>query len=248
MSTVTPAVPASEAPTMSEPARVANVFFSPGKVFADINRRPSWWLPWLILSIVTVAGMVVVDQKIGFEQITRTQIARSSRAEQFDKLTPEQQDQQIALATKFTKGFSYASPVFTIVIFAIVAGILMGTFNFGLGAEISFNKAMAIVAYGWMPKIISGILMIISLLVGVDTEGFNVQNPVATNIGYFINPVDHKFLAGALASVDVISFWILALMAIGFASCSKVKKSTAFVVILVWYLVFNLGAAAIGSM
>lgn len=241
------ATSAPAAPTMSEASRAINVFFSPGATFADINRRPSWWLPWLLLSIMAVGFMMVVQQKIGFEQITRNEIAKSSRAEQFDKLSDEQKQQQIDISVKITKVFSYAAPVTNLLVFVAIAGLLMATFNFGMGAEVSFSRALSIVAYGWMPKIVGGILGIISLVVGVDPEGFNIRNPVATNLGYFLNPMEHKFLAGALGAVDVVGLWIVVLIGIGFAKGSKVKTSTAIAVTLVWYLIFNLGMAAISA-
>ena len=244
-STSAPIPPTTQEPTMSEPARVVNVFFSPGKTFADINRRPSWWLPWLLISILSVAFMFVVDQKIGFDQITRNEIAKSSRADQFEKLPEDQKERQMQISTTVTKVFSYGSPVLNLIVFAIVAGVLMGTFNFGMGAEIPFGKALAVVIYAWLPKCLSAILGIISLLVGVDPEGFNIRNPVATNPAYFMSPMGNKFVYGIASMFDIIAIWMIILMGMGFAANSKLKRGTAIGVIVAWYVVIKLVGAGL---
>ena len=38
---------------MSEGARLIGVFFSPGKAFADIARRPRWWIPVILIAILS---------------------------------------------------------------------------------------------------------------------------------------------------------------------------------------------------
>src|SRR5512137_914777 len=54
MATTTP-IPAPEAPvTISPFGRVIGVFFSPGKTFEDIVRKPSWMLPLLLTTILSI--------------------------------------------------------------------------------------------------------------------------------------------------------------------------------------------------
>ena len=49
-------------PQMSEAGRIAGIFFSPGKAFADIARRPRWWVPVLLIAILgTVYSPSVSD-------------------------------------------------------------------------------------------------------------------------------------------------------------------------------------------
>jgi Yip1 domain len=236
-------------PPLSQAARVLNTFVAPNQTFADLGRNQSWWVPWLLMSVVSLAFVWTMGQKVGFEQVTRNEMAKSSRAaEQMEKLSPEQRDHAIELQTKMVSYFSYGSPVLSLIGFVIIAAVLLGTFNFGAGAEITFKQSMAVVLYSYLPTVISSLLGIVSLFVGVDPEGFNIRNPVASNAAYFMDPTQHKFLYGLVSAVDVFALWIVVLLAIGFASVSKLKRSTTFAIVLGWYVLIKLAGAGWATM
>jgi len=52
------------------------------------------------------------------------------------------------LIATFTKYAYYASPVFALIAYLIIAGVLLGVFKFGADASISFATTLAIVIYG----------------------------------------------------------------------------------------------------
>jgi hypothetical protein len=235
-------------PALSEPARLINTFVAPGSTFADIRRNQSWWLPWLLISVSAVAFFMVLGQKVGFEQIAQNEIQKSSRYEQFQKLPPEQRESQMRLSTTITRYIGYAAPVTTVIVFALVAAVLMAVFNFGAGAEVSFKQAMAISFYAALPVVLMHALGIVSLLIGVDPEGFNIRNPVATNPAYFMDPTQNKFLYGLVSGFDVFALWSIVLTGIGYASVSKLKGSTAIGIVAGIFVVYKLAASAPGSL
>src|ERR1019366_1045649 len=98
---VLPASPAStpESAALSEGARIVNTFIAPSKTFTDLRRNASWWGPWLLISIFSLLFVYSMDRQIGFDQISKNEIAHSSRADQFDKLPADQQAKQIAIST-----------------------------------------------------------------------------------------------------------------------------------------------------
>jgi hypothetical protein len=65
---------------LSEGARILNTFAAPSKTFTDLRRNASWWAPWLLLSAVSILFFYVMDRQIGFDQISKNEISRSSRA------------------------------------------------------------------------------------------------------------------------------------------------------------------------
>lgn len=235
-------------PALSEPARLINTFVAPGSTFADIRRNQSWWLPWLLISVSAVAFFIVLGQKVGFEQIAQNEIQKSSRYEQFQKLPPEQRESQMRLSTTITRYIGYAAPVTTVIVFAVVAAVLMAVFNFGAGAEVSFKQAMAISFYAALPVVLMHALGIVSLLIGVDPEGFNIRNPVASNPAYFMDPTQNKFLYGLVSGFDVFALWSIVLTGIGYASVSKLKGSTAIGIVAGIFVVYKLAASALGSL
>jgi Yip1-like protein len=248
-----PPAPTSSAPEtapLSEGARIVGTFIAPSKTFTDLRRNSSWWAPWILTAVVSLIFVYAMQRQIGFEQIAKNSIAQSSRAEQFDKLSPDQQAKQMAFAVILTRYISWATPVMILLVYAVIAAVLFGTFKFAGGADITFGRSFAIVTYGSLPGILGGILGTISLFAGVDPEGFNPKNAVATNPAYFMDPTQSKFLYGMASALDVIVIWSIVLMGIGFACNSKVKRSTAIMIIAGWYLLYKLvgaGFAAIAS-
>ena len=72
-------------PGLSEVQRVTDTFVAPSKTFADILRSASWWLPFVLLAIVSVATTLVVDRQVGFARVAENQIhLNSKQADQFD--------------------------------------------------------------------------------------------------------------------------------------------------------------------
>ena len=235
-----------ETAPLSQGARIVDTFIAPSKTFTDLRRSASWWAPWLVISIFSVAFMIVAGRQIGFTQISRNQIAHSARADQFDKLPAEQQEQQLRISAAITKYIGYALPFITLLYFLVVAGVLMGTFKIA-GGDVPFGRSYAIVAYASLPGILHATLSMISMFAGVDRESFDINNPVLSNPAYFMDPMSNKFLRGMASGLDVFMLWSLVLMGIGFACNSKVKRGTAIGIVLGWYLVWKLATSALAA-
>jgi hypothetical protein len=251
-----PVLPASSAPSpepaLSEGARIVNTFIAPSKTFTDLGRNArwwSWWAPWLLISIVSLVFIWAIGKQVGFEQVSKNQIAHSSRADQFDKLPADQQARQLQITSKIIAGFAYGSPVLILFYLLIETVALWLTFKLLVGAETSFKAAYAIVMYAALPGVIGGILGTISLFAGINPEGFDMNNPVGTNLAYYLDPeTTGKFVRGMTSSLDVLSIWSIILVGIGFASTSKVKRSTAIIIVAVWYLVYKLITSGLASL
>jgi hypothetical protein len=248
-----PVLPASPVPTpesapLSEGARIVNTFIAPSKTFTDLRRNASWWAPWLLISICSMLFIYAMGRQIGFDQISKNQVAHSSRAEQFEKLPADQQARQIHLSSNIIRYFAYGSPLMILFYFLISTVVLWATFKIAAGAETSFGQAYAIVMYASLPGIIGAILGIVSLFAGVDPEGFDINNPVGTNLAYYLDPATtSKFLHGMASAVDLINIWTIVLLGIGFACTSKVKRSTAIGIVAAWYLVYKLTTAGLAA-
>ncbi len=245
---VTPAPPTTPE-KMSEGARIIDTFIAPSKTFTDLRRSAAWWGPWILITIFSMAFMFSIGKQIGFEQVSRNQIAHSKRADQFDKLPADQQAKQLQLSGKIIAGFGYGSPVL-ILFFSLISTVaLWATFKVGAAAETTFGQAYAIVMYAGLPGIVGAILGIVSLFAGVNPEGFDINNPVATNLAYYLDPdTTGKFVRGMASSLDVITLWSIVLMGIGFACTSKVKRGNAIMIVLGWYLLYKVIMSGLGTL
>jgi hypothetical protein len=249
-----PVLPGSPTPTaaplpLSQGARIVNTFIAPSKTFTDLRRSASWWAPWILISIFSLVFIFAISKQVGFEQVSKNQIAHSSRADQFDKLPADQQAKQLQLSSKIIGFFAYGSPLLILFYALIETLALWLTFKLMAGDETTFKTAYAIVMYAGLPGIIGAILGTISMFAGINPEGFDINNPVGTNLAYYLDPeTTGKFVRGMASSLDVINIWMIVLLGIGFACTSKLKRSTAITIVAAWYLVYKLATSGLGSM
>jgi len=240
--------PSQEPAPLSEGQRLAYTFFAPSRIFTDIRRNTSWWAPFLIIAIVSLLFIYVVDQKVGFRKVVDNLIqSQPAQAERIDQLPSDQKQKVMQQQVTWTKILSYAAPIFALIIYAIAAGILLATLNFGAGAEVKFKTLFALYIYASLPSVLKSLLAIVSLLAGVSGDGFNIRNPVATNPGYFIGPDGSAVLRALLTPLDVFSLWTLVLTAIGITYISKVKRGTAFAIVFGWFGIVVLASVAIAA-
>lgn len=221
---------------LSQVERVVDTFVAPSKTFTDILRSSSWWLPFLLLVVVTMASAFAVDQKIGFDHVAEQSISQNASAtEQMAQLTPQQRAVQMHRIGLGQKYGSYGSAVIILIFVAIVSLLNWASLNFGLGAKTTFGQNFAVCMYAGLPKIFIGLLNIVFVYAGVNTENFDLNNPVGTNIGYYMTNSPH-WLQMAGSFFDIFGLWTLALSIIGLAIISRKSKSQAAIVAVGWWL------------
>jgi len=69
------------------------------KTFEDIVRKPSWMLPIVLTTILSIAVSFSIDQRINWREFMSQQIEKSPRAAQ---MSAEQKQQQIEGGAKFS--------------------------------------------------------------------------------------------------------------------------------------------------
>jgi len=238
-----PAVPEmNQQPGLSEPERIMNVFVAPSKTFADIRRSSRWWVPFLLSCIFGYALIFTVGQKVGWEQVTENQMKLNPKAvERMDQLSPEERARRMSFAVAITKGISYAIPVVVLLVDLVIAAVLMATFNFGVGTQITFGQSFAVVMYAWLVGIVRSLLAVITLFAGSNVEAFNFSNPVGTNPAYYMSITDVPgWLYRMCSWFDLITIWLFVLMGIGFAVVGRKKISTGIAVMAGWFIVMVL--------
>lgn len=230
---------------LSEVERVVDTFVAPSKTFEDIRRKATWWLPFLIMIVVSFVFVTAVDKKVGFDTIAQQQIEKNKfAADRMAQLPPDQRAAQYQAAASRTKVISYIFPVFTLIVGAIVSLLWWLSLNFGLGAQTKFSQIFALWFYAGLPKILIYLISAILLFAGVGTENFDMQNPLGTNPGFY---VEGK-LRAALGFFDVFGLWSLALAVIGAAIIARKTKGQAAAVIVGWWVLALLVFGGLGML
>ncbi|MFZ0332804.1 MAG: YIP1 family protein [Candidatus Acidiferrales bacterium] len=242
MAATTAAVP--EAPqSMGAFARVIGAIVSPRATFRDIARKPGWLLPVLILIVINLAVIATFSQHVGWRTLIEKQDLQSRRAQQqMAQMTPEQKQHLIDLQAKAAPIFGYVGGVVGAPIVLLVVGaIFMGIFNATSSTALDFKTSFSIAAHAWMPLTILGLLgIVVMFLKPPDTV--NIQNLVASNVGALLSNSASMWLQTLCGSLDIFSFWVIGLLALGYsvARPKKLSMGTALAWVVGVWLVFVL--------
>lgn len=210
---------------MSEIGRLTGIFFEPKKAFADIARRPHWWWPLIITGLLGMAFFYLVGQRVGFEETARQQLMQSAATQQ---MTPQQFNNAVRLTATVLRYVSYITPLISVAFVFIAAVFLMFLFDVILQAKIGLKRMMAIVSYSYLPTGISAILSAVVLYLKPDPSDFDLNNPLAFNLGAFLSSEAPGWLVGLGRSVDLFGIWVILLLALGISTASrKVSMGTA---------------------
>jgi hypothetical protein len=220
---------------MSEFSRLVGVFIAPKEAFTDIARRPRWWIPVILVSLVSTAYAIAFSQRVGFEQMIRQTLQQSSRSQ---SMTPAQMEQAIAVGSRIAQVTTYGGAIVSVTISVfVIAVVLIFLFDTIMGADIGLKRMMGIVGYGFLPTMVSTLLALLVMYLK-PPEDFDIRNPLAFNVGAFMANDSPQWLKGLGASLDLFSLWIIVLMAIGASAASRKMsfgKSLA-VILLPWAL------------
>ena len=223
-------VPAPEAlATVSPFGRIIGVFFSPGKTFEDIVRKPSWMLPLALITILSIAVSFSINQRINWREFMSQQIEKSPRAAQ---MSAEQKQQQIEGGAKFSPPFTYAIGVLAPILLVLFVGLAMwGAYSLLGGASTNFSTAFGITAHAFLTGLVSSPLFIMILYLKPYGTA-DLDNPVAANLAALLPDESAKWLVALGKSIDLFTFWTLILLAIGFAAVNpkKLKGSKTYTI------------------
>jgi hypothetical protein len=243
-SATAPAVQAPEPESVSSIGRIFGVFFSPKATFESIARRPTWLLPIVLLCLLSLGVVASFSQRGGWPSYFRKQVENSSR---FQQMPPDQQQRVFEAQVKWGPRVAYVQVIVVPFVVAVVlAAIFLGMFNLVGGAQLGFKTSLAIVTHSFLPSVISGFLGILVILLK-DPSTVDLQNLVASNVGAFLPGEAPRWQIALLGSLDLFSFWIMILLAMGYraAAPKKLSLGTALVSIFGLWLVYVLAKTGI---
>lgn len=246
-----PAILTSQAALMGPLQRMVDLFAAPSKTFADVKRRPGWWVPWVIAAMVGLLYAYALVHKVGLPALVDGVIHQSSSLEdRMASSTPEQAAQiRSSIETQFK--LLYAGPVFSLLLGLAAAGVLLATANFGAGGRATYGQMLGVWFYATLPLTLFYLLVVAALYGGVIGDSFNIKNPLGSNVGFYLTDSGvPKTLIPALSAIDLFAVWTAVLLTIGLSTVAGIKRGGAAAIVFGWWIVvilFQTAGAAFGG-
>ena len=238
--------PAPAAPTAGWGATLANLYFAPREAFQALLVRPRFWIPLAGFLALNAAFTAVWLQQMDPREFMRTQIEDSGRA---DQMPPEQMENIIDTQVKVFPFFAWLSPLVILPVGVMaVAGIFLFVFRFLFGGDVSFSQSVAVLA--WSMVAVGLVTTPLTLLVMGLKDDWNLdpRTVLQANISLFLDrAATSKPLYSLAESLDLFSFWIMALLAAGYGVANRKTTGWALPGVVGVWAIYVLGKVALAA-
>jgi hypothetical protein len=236
----TPAAPpaASYTPVVTDIMRVVRVMFSPTGVFEEQREKPTWVLPWLIISVILVAiGLVMAPyQRHAMELAVQ---ARGGPA------PPES-------ALMIGRVFAIVGVPIFLLLAGLISAFMMWVVLLATGGQVRFKGLFSVAIFASVVAVVQAILTSVALRMrgGPETVTSLADMRVSLGLDLLLSSEStiSGFLRGLLGGIGPISIWGLAITAIGVATLEKQPKGAAWTAATVAFVVMLVVAALLQGM
>jgi hypothetical protein len=212
-----------EKATMDGFSRIINTYFDPRKVFESLRIKPSWLIPFIILSVVGILSFYIAILPIVENQVI-TQI------ESMEQMPEDQKEIAIEKSLQYVKFQGIAVPILTIVVFFVASLVLWFVFNM-MGGESTFKRVLAVFSYSSLVDIPAAIVKVPLIFVKKSME-------IQTSLAIFLSSeLKETFLYKVLSGLDIFTFWKVLLISIGLSVMYRYTMRKSFsAVLIVWVI------------
>mgnify|MGYP000890158825 CR=1 FL=1 len=210
-------------------SHLINIFLEPGKVFAELKEKPTFIVPLLLVMAATMVMTFMYFMKVDSAWFIDHTLLASGK---------EMSAAEMAQAKSFMPGakmmgyFSVVSiPIGTAVIVTLVAlyYLLAGKIT---GSTIGFKHALSLACWSSMPMLLGTIVMLVGVVMmspqtSIESLGLTHLDPLLLQL-----PIDSPWKKLA-TSFDLLSFWNIFLVALGWKTWGKTSWAEAITVAVI---------------
>ena len=225
---------------MSTPARLASVIFSPRAAYAEVARRPRWFVALAVVCVsVAVINLVFLSTEVGQTALFNQQIdVIQSFGVQITDQMYTAMESRLSWAP-YTTGIAqlFAFPFITL----ILSGVFFATFVAVLGAEGTFKQVFAIVAHSEMIIVVQQLF-----IMPLNYVRESMSSP--TTLAAFLPMLDPStFLMRLLGGIDLFTLWGFVSLSIGLGVLFKRRTGPIATGIILVYIALVAIVAAFRS-
>lgn len=229
------------APSKNSFQRIAGVFFTPASTFGDIARRPDILVPLIVVLVISIVSAVMIVPHVDFAEAIRAEIEKNPN------IAADDADRIVRIGAASAKVFAYASPVMTVIVLAVVAGVLLLAFRMFAG-EGTFRQAFSATLYAWFPLLVKSILTAVVALSRGTVPAEQLAAMIRSNPAFLVDMKAQPAAFVLLSSLDIFTIWTVVLLVIGFAALSKLEKMRSAVIIVSLWVIVILGRLGLATL
>ncbi len=216
--------------------KIISIFWEPSKTFKAISEKVTAVDIIIPLLLVTIVSWVTIPY------VTPIAInEQKSKVEQSDRFSEEQKEAMLERMDGGNKVIGYiATPVTVIILSVLLALVLWFVGNFILGGDRKFMEMWAVAAFAGLIDMVASIVKV-PLMVQKGTLN------IYTSLAIFMEE-SGSFLFRFMKNIDVFSLWKIIILAIGLSVLYKKKLTTPLTILIVLWLIYCLGAAALAGL
>lgn len=212
-------------------SHLINIFLEPAKVFADLREKPTFWVPMLLLAVLTAVSTLLY-----FLNVDPAWFAEYQSAQMLLQ-NPEMTSAELAQMQSIMPGaramgwFAAAGALLVIVVVFLVYGVYYLLAGKITGQPVGFRHGLALVSWSSMPMVLGSLVVIGAVL--TSSPQTPLESMQLTNIDPLLVqlPVDHDW-AMLARSFSLLNFWVWFLAALGWKTWFRTGWGQALVVAL----------------
>ncbi len=218
-----------------------DVFFDPRTLFKELESRPQWLIPFIIVSVIAIICTLLMFPVM--EHLMLRQMPEG--------LSVQQQTQMLS-SLKMTRYIGLLSaPVVLLMKMGLMAFLLYGVtvlFSF----DFTYRKALSILSHASIIAALDGLIMVATIYF----RGMNeIQSPkdlgsAVLSLSWLFGATLHPAMRAVLDSLTFFSVWYWVLLFIGIKLTTKLSKVKAFLIVAILWGIqtgFSAGMAMIFS-
>ncbi len=191
--------------------RMVGVLFYPGSTFEQLDRKPDWLAPMVILTVVAFVFTFLILPMSLPEQMAMQEEKLEERG-----MSRDQIDQAMAMGEKigFISGM-VGSVIGPMIHMLVVTLFLWFVGNVILGGQTTYLKMFSVCTY-------TGLIGALGLLIKLPLVLFKRDYNIQLNFGVLLpESLDETLLADIMQVLDIFVIWRFAALAVGFVVLYK---------------------------
>jgi hypothetical protein len=215
-------------------AAAVAVFTAPRRALDLVVARRRSLVAILIATAASLLFAAAAVPRLDFEKAATRKLEMAPAADAAE-MTPFQREEAIEQARKVGSIGVYAGSAFAPAFSVLAAAFFLWLAFKVAGTAPPFKGTMAVTAHGLLPLMLSPLLELPAIFQKAPVDPVALSRLLPSNLAFYLPAGATSVLVAAASSVDLFSFWSLALLALGMARLSGASPRRAAIVVgLLW--------------